>query len=153
MKIGLGTPQYISPEQAQGLEGLDQRTDIYSLGVVLFEMITGRVPFNTDTPFATVHAHIYTPLPLPSIINPNINPAIERMLLKALAKDAPDRYETAANLLEALEYNLTPQLTMTSKLREPKTSVEPSLQLRKSFPWWAWLGSALLGNYSPPPVA
>ncbi len=57
----LGTPHYISPEQARGERNLDAGTDIYSFGVVLYEMVVGRVPFNADTPFSIIHDHIYTP--------------------------------------------------------------------------------------------
>ena len=78
----IGTPQYISPEQALSKSDLDFRTDIYSFGVVLYEIATGQVPFNADTPFAVIHDHIYTPLPLPSKVNPSIPPELERVLLK-----------------------------------------------------------------------
>ncbi|MEA1977543.1 MAG: protein kinase [Chloroflexota bacterium] len=92
--VMLGTPQYISPEQGQGVSGLDQRTDIYSFGVLLYEMVVGRVPFNADTPFAIIHDHIYTPLPLPSKVNPNVPEVVEKVLLKSLVKDRKDRFET-----------------------------------------------------------
>jgi tetratricopeptide (TPR) repeat protein len=134
----VGTPQYISPEQAQGVKELDGRTDIYSLGVVLFEICTGRVPFNADTPFATIHDHIYAPLPLPSAINPDLDPAVERLLLKALAKEPEDRFTTAIDLLEALEATMAPQLTVASTAR-PEVKASP-LQVppKKSWPWWGW---------------
>jgi len=92
--VMLGTPQYISPEQGQGVRDLDQGTDIYSFGVLLYEMVVGRVPFNADTPFSIIHDHIYTPLPLPSAVNPNVPEVVERVLLKSLAKDRKDRFET-----------------------------------------------------------
>jgi tRNA A-37 threonylcarbamoyl transferase component Bud32/tetratricopeptide (TPR) repeat protein len=88
----LGTPQYISPEQALGKSDLDQGTDIYSFGVMVYEMTTGRVPFSADTPFSVIHDHIYSPLPLPTQVNPNLSMDIERVLLKSLAKDRADRY-------------------------------------------------------------
>ncbi|TET29569.1 MAG: tetratricopeptide repeat protein, partial [Anaerolineales bacterium] len=91
--VMLGTPQYISPEQGQGVSDLDQGTDIYSFGVLLYEMVVGRVPFNADTPFSIIHDHIYTPLPLPSTLNPNVPEVVERVLLKSLAKDRKDRFE------------------------------------------------------------
>ncbi len=91
--VMLGTPQYISPEQGQGVSDLDQGTDIYSFGVLLYEMVVGRVPFNADTPFAIIHDHIYTPLPPPSRLNPNVPEVVERVLLKSLAKDRKDRFE------------------------------------------------------------
>ncbi len=88
----LGTPHYISPEQAQGNKDLDAGTDIYSLGVVMYELAVGRVPFNADTPFSIIHDHIYTPLPMPRQINPKVPEGVERVLLKALAKNRADRY-------------------------------------------------------------
>ncbi len=97
----LGTPQYISPEQAQGITTLSPATDIYSLGIVLYQLVVGRVPFSADTPYAIVHDHIYKPLPLPRTINPNVSPEIERVLLKALAKDPNDRFQSAADLVRA----------------------------------------------------
>jgi serine/threonine protein kinase len=99
--VMLGTPQYMSPEQAQGQSDLDAGTDIYSLGVVLYELVVGRVPFNADTPYAIVHDHIYSPLPLPSRVNPQVTSNVERVLLKALAKDRTDRYTSAVDLADA----------------------------------------------------
>jgi len=98
----IGTPQYISPEQAKG-EPVDARTDLYSLGVVLFEMVTGRVPYMADTPFAIVHDHIFTPLPLPSQVHPAVPQPVEQVILKALAKAPSDRYQRAGDLFRALE--------------------------------------------------
>lgn len=99
----LGTPHYISPEQAQGQTDLDLRTDIYSLGVVLYQLVVGRVPFMGDTPFSIVHDHIYTPLPLPTSLNSSVPAEIEAVLLKALAKNRDDRYESADALAEAFD--------------------------------------------------
>lgn len=97
----LGTPQYISPEQAQGNQHLDAGTDIYSLGVVLYEIVVGRVPFSADTPYSIIHDHIYTPLPIPSEVNPDVSPSVETVLLKALSKQRGDRYQTAGDLAKA----------------------------------------------------
>lgn len=97
----LGTPQYISPEQAMGKRDLTPATDLYSLGVVLYELVVGRVPFSSDTPFATIHDHIYRALPLPSEINPELTPEIDAVLDKALSKRPEDRYKTAAELVSA----------------------------------------------------
>ena len=98
-----GTPQYISPEQARGVADLDLRTDIYSLGVVLYELLVGQVPFSADTPYAIIHDHIFSPLPLPRSRNPSLPEAVERVLLKALAKKPEDRFQTAEVLTAALE--------------------------------------------------
>ena len=99
----MGTPQYISPEQAMGRGDLDQRTDLYSFGVMLYEMVVGRVPFNADTPFSIIHDHIYTPLPLPHNVNPNVPEPVERVLLKALAKERDDRFDDAVQLVSAFK--------------------------------------------------
>jgi serine/threonine-protein kinase len=99
----MGTPQYISPEQAMGKGDLDQRTDLYSFGVMLYEMVVGKVPFNADTPFSIIHDHIYSPLPLPRVVNPKVPEPVERVLLKALAKEREDRFEDAARLVSAFE--------------------------------------------------
>lgn len=97
----LGTPHYISPEQAMGNRDLDSRTDLYSLGVVLFELVVGRVPFSADTPFAVIHDQIYRPLPKPSSINPEITAAVDAVLEKALAKAPAERYTTATEMIDA----------------------------------------------------
>jgi len=99
--ILVGTPEYMSPEQARGGE-LDWRTDIYSLGIVCYEMLTGRVPFAADTPHAILHAHIYEPPPPLRSINPQIPPIVEESILKALAKNPEERYPSAGGLVQAL---------------------------------------------------
>jgi serine/threonine protein kinase len=99
----MGTPQYISPEQAIGRKELDEGTDIYSFGVMLYEMVVGQVPFSADTPFSIIHDHIYTPLPLPMVINPNVPEPVQRVLLKALAKDRQDRYATVPEMITAFK--------------------------------------------------
>ena len=99
----MGTPQYISPEQAMGKKDLDAGTDIYSFGVMLYEMVVGQVPFSADTPFSIIHDHIYSPLPLPHMVNPNVPEPVERVLLKALAKDRADRYEDVTSMIRAFK--------------------------------------------------
>ncbi|MGH2592932.1 MAG: protein kinase domain-containing protein [Anaerolineae bacterium] len=98
----LGTPQYISPEQARGDRDLDVRTDVYSLGVVVYELLVGRVPYQADTPYAVVHDHIFTPLPMPRSINPNLSEPLERFLLKTLSKDRADRFQSIEDMLAGL---------------------------------------------------
>ncbi|NDJ86199.1 MAG: serine/threonine protein kinase [Chloroflexi bacterium] len=99
----LGTPQYISPEQAQGRRDLNAGTDIYSLGVVLYELVVGRVPFTSDTAYSIIHDHIYKPLPQPSEMNPAVPREVEGVLAKALAKPREDRYRTAGELAAAFK--------------------------------------------------
>jgi len=99
--VMLGTPQYISPEQASGQRDLDNGTDIYSFGILLYELLVGKVPYIADTPYSIIHDHIYAPLPLPRSIKPEIPEAVERVLLRALAKERADRFSDVASLLEA----------------------------------------------------
>jgi serine/threonine protein kinase len=99
--VGVGTPAYMSPEQGQGKK-VDRRSDVYSLGVVLYEMLTGRVPYEADTPIAVVMKHINDPLPLPRKVNPRVPEVVERVVLKALAKSPEDRYQTAGEMARAL---------------------------------------------------
>ncbi|WP_022892359.1 Stk1 family PASTA domain-containing Ser/Thr kinase [Agromyces subbeticus] len=91
----LGTASYFSPEQAKG-ETVDARTDLYSTGVVLFEMLTGRPPFRGDTPVAVAYQHVSERPVKPSVINPKVSPALDAVVLHALAKNRDQRYQTAA---------------------------------------------------------
>jgi len=99
----MGTPQYISPEQARGDKDLDAGTDIYSFGVMMYEMVVGQVPFSADTPFSIIHDHIFTPLPMPRSINPNVPEGVERVLLKALSKERADRYADVSMMVQAFK--------------------------------------------------
>lgn len=153
----MGTPQYISPEQAMGKKDLDAGTDIYSFGVMLYEMVVGQVPFNADTPFSIIHDHIYTPLPLPMDVNPNVPEPVQKVLLKALAKDRTDRYETVEDLVHAFKAAWTEagvpiqgtaitmrptSLKRDSKVEEQKTvqKIEVSQPVVKKRPLaWIWI--------------
>jgi ligand-binding sensor domain-containing protein/tRNA A-37 threonylcarbamoyl transferase component Bud32 len=96
----IGTPAYMSPEQAQG-QRADRRSDIYSLGIMLYEMVIGKVPFEAETPLAILLKHINEPLPLPTVQKADLPLEIERVILKALAKDPADRFATAAEFIAA----------------------------------------------------
>lgn len=133
----LGTPHYISPEQARGERDLDQGTDIYSLGIVLYQLTVGRVPFSADTPFSIIHDHIYTPLPLPRQTNPQLSEALERILLKALAKERGDRFETIDELVRAFEAAFTaPDLgglaRQATAIRRPQSPPASALSADRS---------------------
>ncbi|MGH2378844.1 MAG: protein kinase domain-containing protein [Candidatus Limnocylindria bacterium] len=103
--VGIGTPEYMAPEQGLG-QHVDHRADIYSLGVMAYELLTGRLPYGADTPMAIVLAHIRDPLPLPSAVNPSIGPAVEKALLRALAKDPAARADSSTAFAEALRSGL-----------------------------------------------
>ena len=97
----MGTPEYMSPEQASG-ETAGPASDIYSLGIVLYEMVTGRVPFRADTPLAVAIKHVTAPLPPPRAANASLTPGVEAVVLKALARAPADRFSSAAELSTSL---------------------------------------------------
>ncbi len=98
----IGTAAYMSPEQASS-QPLDGRTDLYAIGVVLYELLTGRLPFDADTPMAMLSKHVYEAPPSPRSINPAMHPAVEQVLLRAIEKDPALRFQTAADMAAALE--------------------------------------------------
>ncbi len=102
----LGTPFYISPEQARGERDLSPATDVYAFAVILYELLTGQVPFGGDTAYAIVHEQIYTPPTPPSQLNAELTPALDDVLLKALAKQPSQRYQTATTLMRDLKLAL-----------------------------------------------
>ena len=98
----LGTAQYLSPEQAQGMD-TDARSDLYSIGVLLYETLTGRVPFEADSPVAVALKQISEPPRRPSELNPQVPPALDGVVLKALAKDPAQRFQSADEFAAALD--------------------------------------------------
>ena len=104
---GVGTPEYMSPEQCKG-EPVDGRADIYALGVMLFEALTGRTPFTGDNYPALAHSHIYEEPPDPRIFNPNISLEVTNVILTALRKKPQQRYQNANDMAMALENATNP---------------------------------------------
>ncbi|SRR5579875_1829294 len=99
---GVGTPEYMSPEQCRGGQ-VDHRADIYALGVMLYELLTGHTPFEADNYTALAHSHIYEAPPFPSKLNPRISPAVQAVVMKALEKDPAQRFQEATELSVALD--------------------------------------------------
>ena len=131
-----GTAAYVAPEQAQG-ENVDRRTDIYALGCVLYELLTGRQPFAADSAVALAYKHVSEPPTPPSRINPDISPQLESVVLKAMAKTPVDRYQTARDLsidlsraVQGMAVNAPPAAAYaTTRLAPPVTDatmVQPS---------------------------
>ena len=96
----LGTPEYMAPEQAMGADA-DHRSDLYAFGILIYQMLLGQTPFRADTPAATLMAHVHQPLPLPTSVDPNMEPRVEAILLKSLAKDPDDRFQSAREMIQA----------------------------------------------------
>jgi eukaryotic-like serine/threonine-protein kinase len=118
----LGTPEYMSPEQAQGKK-VDFRSDIYAMGIVVYELFTGKVPFRGETPIATILKHIQEPPTLEGPNAPALPPSLIPVLRRCLAKDPSGRYDSASELAEALRQARTPlrkqELLSTAVLEAP----------------------------------
>ncbi len=99
--VMVGTPDYVAPEQAQGAK-VDGRADIYALGVVLFEILTGQHPYAGETPIGVIIKHVSEPMPAPSDVNPAIPPALDQIVAKATAKEVAGRYQRAGDLARDL---------------------------------------------------
>lgn len=130
----VGTPAYMAPEQTSGEPPVDGRADLYALGVVVYQMVTGRTPFRGSTP-QVLHAHVYEPPPRPSTIAP-VSTALEGIILKALAKDVAQRFQTGAAMAQALA-NLEDQTAALPV--EPVVAVKP----RRRWPWLVTIGALL----------
>ena len=124
----LGTPLYVSPEQAQGLVG-DKRSDLYSLGIILYEMTTGVTPFRGDSLMVILMQHFQDPPTPPALINPNLPPALSEVILKSIAKDPDARFPSASAMTIAVAETLN--IPVPSELR--RTTATPDSNRANSY--------------------
>jgi len=125
--MGVGTPEYMAPEQFLGLA--DERADIYALGVVMYEMVTGRKPYIADTPAAVIIKQATEPLPRPNRFAPDLPVSIDRILIKALAKTPKDRYQKMGQFGQALESMVV--LQEKEKKKQEEKEKKEALQEQK----------------------
>jgi serine/threonine-protein kinase len=148
----MGTAQYLSPEQAQGLP-VDARSDLYSIGVILYELLTGRVPFDAESAVTIALKHVSEPPIPPSELAPGVPPALEAVVVRALAKDPADRYQDADEFIAALQG--AREAPMDAAVFAPAPAAVDVLEEedRRNQRWWLWLlallalAAALLGAY------
>jgi serine/threonine protein kinase len=135
--MGVGTPEYMAPEQGLGKK-VDHRADIYALGVILYEMVVGRKPYQADTPMAVLYKQMTDPLPRPSSLVPDLLPEVENILLKSLAKSPENRYKTMKRMAEALS-----GLNKIFSAKSPGLSKAASSPARKPLKWILGAGVAI----------
>lgn len=128
----IGTPAYMSPEQGLGRAG-DHRADIYSLGVMLYQLVTGQLPYDADTPLAVMLKHVNDPLPQPRSVKPDIPEGLERIILKSMAKNADERFATVNEMLAALK-NIEAAANLTLPATSMAAGVSASAQTMAASP-------------------
>ena len=148
----IGTPAYMSPEQGMG-QPVDYRCDIYSLGVVLYELITGRVPYEAETPLAVLLKHVNDPLPLPRQIRPDLPEAVERVILKAMAKAPDDRFQSAQQMIDTLAEAVAARPVEAAPPQVAEGAVAPSPTVETAPPPAVETAAPPPATYTtPPPV-
>lgn len=128
----VGTPAYMAPEQGLGEAG-DERSDLYSLGVILFQLLTGRLPYDADTPLAVILKHLNEPIPSARELNPTLPESVDKVIARLLAKDPIDRYQTATDLiadLEKIERGETVEFKDGTPLNRPEAEEQDTENLR-----------------------
>ncbi len=162
----VGTPAYMSPEQVTGEKDLDGRSDIYSMGAIFFQMLTGELPYQADTAMSLALKHVTEPVPHILEVNPDLPPGCEAIIARAMAKDRPDRYATLAQMSTAIAgvaaagevpHPITPiEETVIDSLPAPPPAPPPATApptppapppKRRAMPGWLWilLGFLALG--------
>jgi tRNA A-37 threonylcarbamoyl transferase component Bud32 len=139
----VGTPQYLSPEQALG-RGVDARSDLYSVGIMLFQLVTGRLPFDADSPLAIAYAHVQEEPVAPSSINRSLPPAVDALVARALRKNPNERFPSAVAMRDEC-------LRVMQSLHQVAPSIVPGTQA----PSGSGVGSAVfppVGAQTPPPA-
>jgi len=119
--VGIGTPDYMAPEQGDGLA--DERSDIYSLGVIFYQMVTGKLPYEADTPLAVMFKKVTDPLPRPTQYIPNLPVAVENVMIKALETDPQYRYRNMGEFSNALERITSKANTLETLATEAGTGI------------------------------
>lgn len=149
----VGTPAYMSPEQVKGGQKIDGRSDVYSLGIILYEMLTGRAPYQADTPIQVLMKHVLDPVPAIHDIKPDLPATVDSVVSRALAKDVTDRFSTAGELATAF--------STTAGLNPPNLSglsAQSTQSTQIKIPNWAWItlsigGLVLLGWLFAPSIS
>jgi serine/threonine protein kinase len=151
--IGMGTPDYMSPEQAQGFD-IDPRTDIYSLGTTIYEMLAGRVPFEAESSMAVVVKHMTEPPPPLREYNPRVPPAVELVIMTAMEKDPDKRFQTMDEFVSALVKAARPHMkrppAFTLDITEEPAPAAPPSPASDAIPADRW---AAVAKEQPSPAA